>query len=360
MYKKSFVLSAVIVILVFALIISAGACSKKRTPGEAVIATSTPTDTPTETPTDTTTSTPTETPTNTVPPGLHFDFEDGTTQGWDNVSNLQISGTSNSTLMPFEGSRSLALASAFTNDTGVDVSAGVSSYDATGEWFVARVYVPYNASGPSYPGGFIFVKTDAAYNWAQGVWSTFQLNEWNEIHLDASTLAGQGANAADIREIGIKFQPEGGWSGSFTDTVYFDEISVMSTPFVEGVFNFDRNETGLWWKSLDPTLDDFTNTTYNTSLGHNANGCLQPESGRLEERSRCDRKIRRRAIANSDPDRVAQTRIALGRRGLDDIGESRQSQSAVDPRIKLGCKDLYVQLSLAISAALQWRWIRIR
>ncbi|MCE5299510.1 MAG: GDSL-type esterase/lipase family protein [Spirochaetia bacterium] len=202
MKKKGFLIASIIFVIMLFMVLS---CTKKDNP-------TLPSDT----------YTPTKTPTAVPPDNSIYSFEAGTTMSW--VPHLGgVTLTSNTTDMAYLGTHALRLDGNFTG--GASNSAVVQPpviTDMTGMIVRARVYIPAGKSA----GGAIYIQSGSGMAWEQGAWTSFTGGGWTTLTLnvDAPDGTASGANHADIKNLGINFNP----STSFTGSVYFDSIEIIS------------------------------------------------------------------------------------------------------------------------------------
>ncbi len=182
-------------------------------------------------------------------PVVNYGFE-ANAEGWTVTGSAQIASVAQSTTAAFAGTGSLAVTCAFTDDTGGEIGKNYASapIDLTGKWVYVRIWVPANF--PPYGGAAVYTKSGAASTWQQGAYRTLIPGQWNELHLEGSAAA----TPADIRELGVKIAPSGGYSGSFTGTLYVDEVVSSSTAFSDtGTFDFTLNQTALFNFNVEDT-----------------------------------------------------------------------------------------------------------
>ena len=164
-----------------------------------------------------------------------YPFEDGTDMGW-NIVGEEIVSTGNTGEKYYLGIKGLKVNCNFTTSTGGTVGTqNIPVSDLRGVTITGHVWIPWDL--PRYSGGYIYIKSGELWTWEQGTWKNLDRGRWNEIsyYVNATEAAH-----AEVKEIGIKIAPAGGWTGTFNKAVYIDSVNlhglIVSTPTYTSTF----------------------------------------------------------------------------------------------------------------------------
>jgi len=128
----------------------------------------------------------------------HFDFEDGTTQGWQVGWGTQVS-IANTTSLAYSGTHSLAVTMTGMDWPGIDVTRGLGGL-ASGSTVTFHVYSPSSGSAGIQP-----YACDGSWN-ENYVANTALAAGWNTITWKIPSQSG-------LNCIGFQINDDNGWSG---------------------------------------------------------------------------------------------------------------------------------------------------
>jgi hypothetical protein len=159
-----------------------------------------------------------------------YPFENGSTMGWDAVYGGM--STPNSAPEHFMGSRSLLVNCSF--DASEGGNAGTAEpfiTDLSGRVIAAHVLAPLDIPAGSY--AMIYIKSGSGWVWQNSAAVILSPGSWIDLYFEMSnpawtdTAAGV-PNHTDIREIGVKIAPPGGFSGTWNGDFHIDSVDVYS------------------------------------------------------------------------------------------------------------------------------------
>lgn len=95
---------------------------------------------------------------------------------------------------------------------------------------------------PRYSGGYIYIKSGTLWTWENGLWKNMERGRWNLI---SYYVDGINPDHADVKEIGVKVAPPGGFTGSWIGAIYIDSVNIagITIPTATPTFTFTQINT---------------------------------------------------------------------------------------------------------------------